>query len=227
MKKINKKAKIIIAVSSGIVTALSLAIIVPFAIFGINTARINTKYDYLKDNSDYSKKVEIEGLNLVKQHISCGYATIEMMSDFYGNKVTEDDLDAKNNGAVSTSSTNGFLKEINASIPTQKFIKKTYLNNDALLKIIHTSLSNNNPVAIEWAALDDDNNWTLHFSLVSTLDITNDAVSVYNPYGKIENITINEFISRTSFKAFKNMPLLYSFGFAYGAFDKNTIFYAQ
>ena len=226
MKKLNKKSKIAIIVFASVVGALALAILVPFSIFGIRSLSIDKSFTYLKDDATYSKKAEVSGLNLVTQHISCGYASIEMLSDYYGHKVTEDELSEKNHGGVSTASTNGFLKEINASIPSQKFVKKTYLTNDVLLKQIHISLENNHPVAIEWAAKDSNNAWTLHFSVVSSLDIASDKVTIYNPYGEIENISVKSFIDRTSFKAFKNMPLLYSFGFAYGAFDKNTIFYA-
>ena len=59
------------------------------------------------------------------------------------------------------------------------------------------------------------------------LDLENDIVTVYNPYGYIENVTTKEFISRTTFDAYKNMPLFLNFGFAFGAFHKNTIFYAK
>ncbi|MBR5990583.1 MAG: hypothetical protein IK034_01945, partial [Bacilli bacterium] len=45
----------------------------------------------------------------------------------------------------------------------------------------------NNPVAIEWAAKYEDE-WTLHFSVVSGLDLSNDKVTIYNPYGYIENL---------------------------------------
>lgn len=225
--KLKKKSKIAIIISASLVGALALALIIPFSIFGINSLIIDKSYAYLKEDATYSSKVEVTGLNLVTQHISCGYASIEMMSEYYGQKVTEDELSDKNNGGVSTASTSGFLKEINVSIPSQKFVKKTYLTNDALLKQIHTSLSNHHPVAIEWAAQDQNNVWTLHFSVVSSLDIASDQVTIYNPYGQIENISVKSFIDRTSFKAFKNMPLLYSFGFAFGAFDKNTIFYAK
>ena len=94
-----------------------------------------------------------------------------------------------------------------------------------MLKEIHDSLKSNNPVAIEWAAKYEDE-WTLHFSVVSGLDLVNDNVTIYNPYGYIENINVDEFISRTSFKAYKNIPLFLNFGFAFGAFGKNTIFYS-
>lgn len=220
-----KKAKIIIAISSCLVATLGLAVAIPFTILGIRTANLKTDYSYLKEDTTYKEKVEVVGLELVKQHVSCGYASIEMISSYYGNKVTEDDLDSRN-GAISTSSTNGFLKEINKSIPSKTFVKCTYLKHDALLKEIHDSLKSNNPVAIEWAAK-YENEWTLHFSVVSGLDLSTDNVTVYNPYGYIENVSINEFINRTTFKAYKNIPLFLNFGFAFGAFHKNTIFYAK
>ena len=224
---LTKKKKIIIIVTSSVVGSIALAVAIPFMVLGIRTASLKSSYSYLKSDSNYSTKVEISNIELVKQHVSCGYATIEMMSNYYGDKVTEDDLDTKNKGAVSTSSSKGFLNEINKSISNKKFIERSYLKNDVLLKEIHNSLSKDNPVALEWAAKDENGTWTLHFSLVSGLDLSNDNVTVYNPYGYIENINISEFISRTTFSAFKNMPMLYGFGFAYGAFDKNTIFYVK
>ena len=219
------KKKTIIIIVSSLVGAIALSVVIPFTVLGIRTINLKADYSYLKEDANYQDKVEVVGLNLVSQHVSCGYATIEMISSYYGNPVTEDELDARN-GAISTSSTAGFLKEINKSIPNKSFVKHTYLKNDQLLKEIHDSLKNNNPVAIEWAAKDHDE-WTLHFSVVSGLDLTNDNVVVYNPYGYIENVTTKEFIDRTTFNAYKNMPLFLNFGFAFGAFHKNTVFYAK
>ena len=220
-----KKKKLIISIVSIAVGTLVLAVAIPFSILGIRTANLNSDYSYLKNDATYKEKVEVTGLKLVTQHVSCGYASIEMVSTYYGSPVTEDELDARNK-TVSTSSTNGFLKEINKSIPGKSFLKSTYAKNDLLLKEIHTSLKNNNPVVIEWAAK-YENEWTLHFSVVSGLDLKNDNVTVYNPYGYLENITTGEFINRTTFRAYDHMPLFLNFGFAFGAFDKNTIFYAE
>ena len=221
-----KKKKIIFAIIYTSITAIALAVAIPFTVLAARTNQLNKDYSYLKEEIQYSSKVEVAGLNLVEQKISCGYASIEMLSAYYGNKVSEDDLSKKNNGAITTSSSDGFLKEINQSIPSQTFIKKSYLKNDALLKEIYNSLKNSHPVALEWAAKYQDE-WTLHFSVVSGLDFANDNVEVYNPYGYIENITLDEFLARTSFKAYKNIPFFLSFGFAYGAFEKNTIFFAK
>ena len=221
----NGKRKALIIISASLATLL-IAAAVPFIVLGARTSYINNKYSELKEDDEYTHKVEVENVELVTQHVSCGYATIEMMSDYYGNKVTEDELEAKNNGNISTSSSLGFYNEIKESIPDKSFVKKSYLKNTDFLKEIHVSLENGNPVAIEWAAKYEDE-WTLHFSLVTALDIQNNLVTVYNPYGYIENITTEEFISRTSFDAYKDMPLFLDFGFAFGAFEKNTLFYAE
>lgn len=219
-----KRTKIILTSAGAFTLALGLAVTIPFTVLGIRASGLNADYAYLKNGVTYQAKAEVTGLELVKQHVSCGYASIEMVSTYYGHPVTEDELDARN-GAISTSATDGFFNEINKPIPSKSFIKRTYLKNDALLMEIHGSLKRNNPVVIEWAAR-YENEWTLHFSVVTGLDLAGDDVTVYNPYGYVENITVGEFLDRTSFNAYENMPLFLSFGFAFGAFDKNTVFYA-
>ena len=220
------KNKIIILSTISIVVIILIGLSVPFLALSVKTNRIDNDYVYLKEIEEYSIKQEVEGVELVTQHISCGYATIEMLSSFYGDKVSEDDLDSKNKGKVSTSSSNGFLKEVNESIPNKKFKKLSYLKNDELLIEIYKSLSNNNPVAIEWAAK-YKGEWTLHFSLITAIDIKNGFITIYNPYGYIENITTDDFIERSTFKAYQKMPLFLKFGFAFNAFEKNTLFIVE
>lgn len=221
-----KKKKLIILIVTGVVSALGLAVLIPFSILGMRTASMEVDYTYLLDDTSYNDKLEITGINLKKQDVSCGYTTIEMMSEYYGDKVDEVQLSIRNEGAITTQSSNGFLKEVNKTITNESFVKRSFLKHDDLLKEIHDSIKNNNPVAIEWAAKLEDE-WTLHFSLITGVNYQSDNVTIYNPYGYIENITTKEFISRASFQAYDNMPLFLAFGFAYGAFEKNTIFYAK
>ena len=221
-----KKSKLILCICSIVVGSLALAVAVPFIVLGIRTASLDADYSYLKNDNNCSIKVSVEGIELKKQEVSCGYATIEMLSNYYNDKVDEKELEKRNNGAITTASSSGFLKEANKTISNKQFVKRSYLKNDALLKEIHESLQNNNPVALEWAAL-FEGEWTLHFSLISALDLSNDKIEIYNPYGYIEDISISSFIDRASFKAYKNMPMFLGFGFAFGAFEKNTIFYAK
>ena len=218
--------RIIFIVTLSLIGTLALATMVPFSIYGFRSAGMKSDYAYLKADAKYSLPAKIEGFHLVTQHISCGYASIEMMSTYYGHTVTEDELSAKHNGGISTSSSNGFMQELSESIPSKTFIKESYLKNDVLLKNVHDSLSAGNPVAIEWAAL-YEGQWTLHFSVVSGIDLGQGNVTVYNPYGYIESLAVETFISRTTFEAYKDIPFFLSFGFAFGAFEKNAIFYAK
>lgn len=220
-----KKTKVTLIVVSALVGALVLTASIPLIADAVKTNNLNADYSYLRNDAKYKDKVEITGLELATQHVSCGYASIEMISGFYGNKVTEDDLDARNS-AVSTQTSQGFLDEINKSIPSHSFVKRSYLKNDVLLKEVHDAIKDNKPVALEWAAKYEDE-WTLHFSVVSAIDLANDKVTIYNPYGYIENIEVKEFVDRTSFKAYNNMPIFYNYAFSFGLFDKNTIFYAN
>ena len=218
-----KKTEVTLIVVSALVGALVLTASIPLIVDAVKTNNLEADYSYLRNDANYKDKVEVTGLELVTQHVSCGYASIEMISDFYGDKVTEDDLDARNS-AVSTQTSQGFLEEINKSIPGHNFVKRSYLKNDDLLKEVHDAIKDNKPVALEWAAKYEDE-WTLHFSVVTSIDLGNDKVTIYNPYGYIENIEVKEFVDRTSFKAYKGMPLFYNYAFAFGLFDKNTIFY--
>ena len=59
------------------------------------------------------------------------------------------------------------------------------------------------------------------------MDIPDNKVTVANPYGYCENISLEEFLSRTRFDAYENMPLFLKLGFAFGIFEKNTVFIAE
>ena len=100
---------------------------------------------------------------------------------------------------------------------------RSYLSDSELIEAIYGGLSSGTPVPFEWAAKYGDD-WTLHYSLVTGMDIPNDKVVVANPYGHVEELTLSEFLSRTSFEAYEGMPLCLQLGFAFNIFEKNTAF---
>lgn len=218
------KKPLIITIISLVLFSLSIVVFAPFIVLSVKTNSLQYDYSYLRNDETYSKEVMIDNIPLKKQTISCGYACIEMLSTYYGKVVTEDDLSNKNNGGVSTQSSDGFLNEANESIPNHNFVKKAYLQDDEFLKEIHYALENKYPVSLEWAAKYEDE-WTLHFSLIYGMNLKNDLIHILNPYGYEEHISVDEFISRSTFEAYENMPLFLNFGFAFNAFEKNTIFY--
>ena len=217
-----KKKKIALIASFSLLGALLLTLAIPFSVYGIKSSRIDVPYSYLMEEGKIEeKKLDVP---LVKQEISCGYAIIEMLSSFYGNPVSEEDLYSKNKQTVSTSTTSGFVKEINETIQGAAYSSKEYLKNDELLLTINRSLLKEKPVAVEWAAK-LDGEWTLHWSIVTGMD--QKRVFVNNPYGYQEEISYDEFLSRTSFKAFESMNLGYQFGFAFGLFSKNAVIVSE
>ena len=69
-----------------------------------------------------------------------------------------------------------------------------------------------------------DDKWTLHYSLLIGMDIPNDTVQVLNPYGYTEYLPITDWIERVNYEAYEDMPFFTRLGFAFGVFEKNTIF---
>ena len=62
------------------------------------------------------------------------------------------------------------------------------------------------------------------YNNLNDTDIPNEKITVANPYGYYEELTLEELLNRTSFQSYENMPLFMKMGFAIGMFEKNTIF---
>jgi len=147
---------------------------------------------------------------------------IEMFSAWNGGDITEESL-YDQYGTIITSTGKKFCEEMNKQFPEYKTEMHKYVKNTEFIDIMYDTLSSGKPVPFEWAALYGDE-WTLHYSLIIGADIPNDKITVANPYGYYEELTIEELLERTSFKAYEDMPLFMKMGFAIGLFEKNTIF---
>lgn len=223
-QKVSKKnsRKIIVIAILSFVIILTLIIGIAFIVLAIRTNKINDDYSAVIDSEKYQTTVFVDGVDVITQDVSCGYAVIEMFSAWNGGKVTEETLYEKY-GKVVTSTGKSFCDEFNNQFPEFQTTMYQYLTNSELIDKVYDCLSDGIPVPFEWAAKYGDE-WTLHYSLIVGMDLRNDKVTVANPYGYIETISLNEFVNRTSFNSFENMPLLYKFGFAFGIFEKNTVF---
>lgn len=189
------------------------------------TKTIHDDYSRVFSAEKYQKAVFIDNIEVITQSISCGYATIEMFSAWNGGNLTEEAL-FEQYGRVVTSTGKSFTAEMNKQFPEFNTTMVTYLPNTLLIDVVYDRLSAGFPIPFVWAAKHNEV-WTLHYSLVTGLDIPMDKIQVANPYGYMETLTLSEFLERTSFEAFQNMPLYYKLGFAFGVFDKNTIFVVE
>ena len=191
----------------------------------IQTGQILTDYSAIYENEKYSIPVNVEGVEVITQDISCGYACIEMFSAWDGGNLKEEDLYAEY-GKVVTSTGEKFSEEMNRRFPGYTTTIHKYMTNTELIDAAYNNLANGIPLPFEWAAKYGDV-WTLHYSLLIGMDIPNNKMTVANPYGYIEEISVDEFLQRTSFEAFENMPFYFKLAFAIGMFEKNTIFTVQ
>lgn len=218
-----KKIKTILIIILIIIVLLLLAVLVMLGILKAKTNKILDDYSKIYTNEKYKDAYLLDNIYVFKQDISCGYAVIEMFANWRNkSNITEKSLYDKY-GKVVTSTGKSFEKEMNKQFPGYKTTMYKYLKSSELIDKVYESLSNGIPVPIEWAAKYEDT-WTLHYSLVVGMDIRNDKVTIANPYGYLEEISIKEFINRTSFEAYDDMPIFLKLGFAFGVFEKNTIF---
>lgn len=218
----NKKKKILII---AIVTVLLIPVILTasgFAILEYKEKRTDDDFSEYIDSDKYSEPVYVDGIEVITQDVSCGYAVLEMFSAWNGGDLTEEKL-YEEYGRVVTSTGEAFCDEMNKQFPDYTTVMYKYLKNTELIDLTYDSLSEGMPVPVEWAAKKDEE-WTLHYSLVTGMDIPNDTVTVANPYGYLENVSVDEFISRTRFDAYENMPLFLRMGFVFGVFENNSIF---
>ena len=214
-----KKLVIVILALAGILIVLAFGAL---GILQIRTNAILDDYSSVYQNEKYRTPVLIDGVDVIRQDVSCGYAVLEMFSSWSGHSVTEESL-YDQYGKVVTSTGNSFCEEMNKQFPEFTTTICKYLKNTELIDAVYENLSDGAPVPFEWAALYGDE-WTLHYSLIIGADIPADRITVANPYGYYEEVTVAELLSRTSFEAYENMPTFLRLGFAFGIFEKNTIF---
>ena len=223
MVHLKKKAIKKTAAAVGIILAL-LILVCAAALVRVHgkTAAIQNDYSAVFLDETYQRPVRAEGVEVITQDVSCGYAVLEMFSRWNGGDLTEEDLYAEY-GKVVTSTGKAFCEEMNKRFPEYTTTMRSYLTNTELIDTVYACLSEGKPVPVEWAALYGDD-WTLHYSLIVGMDVPNDKVTVANPYGYMEEVSVAEFLERTSFEAYEHMPLLLKLGFAFGFFEKNTVF---
>ena len=214
-----KKAVIAVAVFFVIILGVAAVSLIRLQ---IKTNEINDDFSGVYTEEKYRTPVYVEGVEVIEQDVSCGYAVIEMFSSWVGSGITEESL-YRQYGKVVTSTGQSFCDEMNKQFPTYTTGIYKYLKNTELIDLAYGSLSRGMPVPIEWAALYGEE-WTLHYSLLVGADIPADRITVANPYGYYEELTVGEFLARTRFDAYEKMPLFLKLGFAFGIFEKNTVF---
>ncbi len=214
-----KKAVIVLGLFLG---ALLVSAIIALLALHIRSAALREDHSSVFESEKYKTPVLVEGVEAIEQDVSCGYAVLEMFSAWSGHDLTEESL-YKEYGKVVTSTGRAFCAEMNRQFPEYKTEMHRYLKDTELLDLMYDTLSAGIPVPFEWAAQRGEE-WTLHYSLLIGMDIPDNRITVANPYGYYEELRVDEFLERTRFDSFDHMPLFLKLGFAFGVFEKNTVF---
>ena len=220
-----KKHRLILTIVAALLAAVVLSAMIALIVLQVRTNAILDDYSGVLQDEKYQTPVYIEGVEVITQDVSCGYALIEMFSTWDGGSITEEKL-YEEYGKVVTSTGQAFCDEMNKQFPAYQTTMHKWLKNTELIGLLYENLSRGIPVPFEWAALYGDE-WTLHYSLVIGMDIPNDIITIANPYGYYEELSVDEFLMRTSFETYEHMPLFLKMGFAFGVFEKNTVFSVQ
>ena len=221
----NKKKRLALTIFGIPVILTTVFVISSFVRFKILSNQINDDFSSCFQDEKYKNPVSVENVECITQDVSCGYAVIEMFSKWDGGNITEEELYDEYKKVV-TSTGKSFCEEMNKRFPEYNTGMYKYLTNSEMIDSIYDSLYEGVPVPIEWAAK-KDGEWTLHYSLVTGMDIPNNTVTVANPYGYYESISLDEFLERTRFDAYEKMPVFLKAGFVFGIFEKNAIFIAR
>ena len=218
----SRALKVIVIAIAAILGVLVVIAIAGLSLLQVRTASLHDDWQSARQDVKLSAPVQVEGVEVITQDVSCGYAVIEMFSAWDGGDVTEESL-YDEYGKVVTSTGQSFCDEMNKQFPNYKTTMRKNLTDTELLRAVHSSLEAGVPVPFEWAAKSGDE-WTLHYSIVTGMDLEGDKVTVANPYGYVEELPVGEFLSRTSFESYEDMPLFLKLGFAFGIFEQNTVF---
>ena len=216
------KRKVLLIVLAAFLAVIVLIPAVALVVLQVRTNAVLDDISGVFENEKYQTPVFVEGVTVIKQDVSCGYAVIEMFAKWNGDQITEKTL-YDEYGKVVTSTGSAFCDEMNKRFPGYTTTVRKYLKNSELVDLVYENLASGIPVPFEWAA-QLEGEWTLHYSLVVGMDLPHDKVTVANPYGYMEELSVGEFLNRTSFEAYENMPFFLKLGFAFGVFEKNTIF---
>ncbi len=225
--KIRKPLKITAIVLASLLLLIIIFTAAMFISQSLTDQRINDDYAAVLSDEAYNRPVSVDGVSFIEQRISCGYAIIEMLSHWQGKDITEQSLSDENGGAITTAMGDGFLNEMTRQFPEWQTTRHRELTNSELLKTVYASLAAGMPVPIEFAAqrlVGDEKTWTLHFAVVTAVDLRRDSIVVQNPYGYEEVYSTEDFLNATRYDSYENMEFFLKLGFVFGLFGKNTVY---
>jgi hypothetical protein len=159
---------------------------------------------------------------------TCGITSVTIISNYFNNTNYEvNDLIKKYNVNISKGSYNNDIKQwLQGEIPDRNIEIKLNGTNEEMIKNIHTSLDNNNPVLIIFGAPNPYNKpfYDYHASVIFGIDLDNAIITIANAYGYIEELSLVEFLNRMSLTEIDKYTLFHQSLKIMNRMDMNTYF---
>ena len=105
-----------IGIIAGIVVGILVCIIaVALIMLQSRTSAILNDISGIRDNEKYKTPVYVDGIEVITQDVSCGYAVIEMFAAWSGKNITEESLFSEY-GSVVTSTGGASRQRVDAAL---------------------------------------------------------------------------------------------------------------
>ena len=174
------------------------------------------------------RAIELDGITIKAQPDSttCGITTVAVISNYYNDTDFEaNDLVAKH-GSKGTSD---MAELLGKELPGKTIASKSNVTNEEMIRDIHASLKNNNPVAIYFGAPNPFNEpyYDSHGSVVCGIDLENESITIGNSYGYREEISLVDFLNRMSYAERDRYTSAQRFVWKFTQVNKNQYFLVE
>jgi len=173
--------------------------------------------------------IELDNIKIKAQPYNgvCGITSVTVVSNYFNNTDYEaNDLIQKYNATSGGSNNDDMKKWLQGEMPEKKIVNKSNETNKDMIRDIHTSLYDNNPIVVSFGAPNPYNEpyYDFHSSVVFGINLDNETIIIANSYGYREEISLVDFLNRMSFTEIEKYPTVQQFSLKRNRMDKNDYF---
>jgi len=202
-------------------------------VIGILSCSLDGVYSNTDDLSDTIKTlqprvIEINNISIKTQPdaYTCGITSVAVMSKYFNVTDCEvNDLISKYN-ASNGSTVDDMKKWLAGELPGKSIVYKSNGSNEDMIRNIHSSLNNNNPVVILFGSPNPYNKpyYDFHGSVVYGINLDNQTITIANSYGYREETSLADFLNRMLYTQLDKYPPVQQFQIRRNRMDRNAYF---
>lgn len=190
----------------------------------VTDAISNDNASILLNKDKYKNSVWMRKLHTEAEEIHKGYASIELIANYFGEEIPVPENPEKDNRTNSE-----FRAELKRVFPQYKIKEYSNLENSKLISTIYDSLAAGNIVilfhSVKKPEKDAQNatEWEMRYTVVIGMDLLKDRITLNDPYGYTLNYSLESLITSARFENY-DMEFYESLAFAFKLYSKNKIY---